>query len=160
MKWTNRRHELSGIANTAIGATPKRLPQGFDYERAELAVRHPSTQWAAEGVQAIDGQPLPALDGASILVPAGVRGPAFLVGANFRVLLRYNNSTNYDLAVSLLASQLAGNGGVSGEWPRELGALTRDRLLIPLQQPLQGALVAQMERIKYDAGSCHASDSA
>jgi peptidoglycan hydrolase-like protein with peptidoglycan-binding domain len=50
-----------------------------------------------------------------------------MVGSNFRAILRYNNSTNYALAVSLLASQLAGNGGVSAEWPRDLSALTREQ---------------------------------
>ncbi len=115
-----------------------RLPQGFDYERAELAVRHPSTQWAAEGVQSIDGQPLPALDGASILVPAGVRGPAFLVGPNFRVLLRYNNSTNYALGVGLLARQFTGGPGVTAPWPRDLQPLTRTQT-----RDLQNALNAR-----------------
>ncbi|MDA8453208.1 lytic murein transglycosylase [Acidovorax sp. GBBC 3334] len=102
-----------------------RLPSGFDYERAELAVRHPSTQWAADGVQSIDGQPLPELDAASILVPAGSRGPAFLVGPNFRAILRYNNSTNYALGVGLLARQIGGGPGVSAPWPRDLQPLTR-----------------------------------
>ncbi len=115
-----------------------RLPPGFDYERAELAVRHPSTQWAAEGVQAIDGQPLPALDGASILVPAGARGPAFMVGPNFRVILRYNNSTNYALGVGLLARQIAGGPGVTAPWPRDLQPLTRTQT-----RDLQNALNAR-----------------
>ncbi|MGU3629580.1 lytic murein transglycosylase [Comamonas sp. C24C] len=104
-----------------------RLPANFDYARAELATRQNSPAWAAEGVQAVNGQALPAMAGASIIAPAGARGPAFMVGSNFRAILRYNNSTNYALAVSLLASQLAGNGGVSAEWPRELGALTREQ---------------------------------
>ena len=36
-----------------------RLPAGFDYGRADTAVRQSSAQWAAEGVQTMDGQPLP-----------------------------------------------------------------------------------------------------
>ena len=75
----------------------------------------------------MNAQALPAVAGASIIAPAGARGPAFMVGSNFRAILRYNNSTNYALAVSLLASQLAGNGGVSAEWPRDLSALTREQ---------------------------------
>ena len=65
--------------------------------------------------------------GASIIAPAGARGPAFMVGSNFRAILRYNNSTNYALGISLLSSQLAGNGGVVAEWPRDLSALTREQ---------------------------------
>ncbi|WP_036773715.1 lytic murein transglycosylase [Polaromonas glacialis] len=106
-----------------------RLPPGFDYARADLEVRQPANQWAGEGVQSMDGAPLPALEGASILLPAGARGPAFLVGANFRTLLRYNNATSYALAVGLLAQQLAGGPAVQTPWPRGLAPLSRSELL-------------------------------
>lgn len=104
-----------------------RLPSHFDYARTELSTRQNSSTWAAEGVQSMSGQALPAMAGASIIAPAGVRGPAFMVGSNFRAILRYNNSTNYALGVSLLSSQLAGNGGVTADWPRELSAMTREQ---------------------------------
>jgi lytic murein transglycosylase len=104
------------------------LPAGFDYARADPAVRQPAAQWSAEGLRAVDGQLLPAFADASVLLPAGARGPAFLVGPNFRAILRYNNSTNYALAVSLLAQRLAGGAGVQAAWPRDLQALTRSQL--------------------------------
>lgn len=103
------------------------LPPGFDYAGADA--RRPSAAWANEGVQSMDMTPLPALADSSILLPAGARGPAFLVGPNFRTILRYNNSTSYALAVSLLAQGLAGGPGVQAAWPRELQALTRSQLL-------------------------------
>ena len=106
-----------------------RLPPGFDYARADADVRQPTTQWADEGVQAMDGAPLPALADSSILLPAGARGPAFLVGPNFRAILRYNNSTSYALAVGLLAQRLAGGPGVQAPWPRDLQPLSRSQLL-------------------------------
>ena len=105
-----------------------RLPPGFDAGRADVRVRQPAHQWAAEGVQALDGAALPGLTDATILQPAGARGPAFLVGANFRAILRYNNSTSYALAVGLLAQGLAGGPGVQAPWPRDLRALTRSQL--------------------------------
>ena len=104
-----------------------RLPAGFDYARTELAIRQNSSAWASEGVQSISAQPLPVMAGASIIAPAGARGPAFMVGSNFRAILRYNNSTNYALGVGLLSSQLAGNSGVIADWPRDLNALTREQ---------------------------------
>jgi hypothetical protein len=66
---------------------------------------------------------------AELLLPAGARGPAFLVGPNFRAILRYNNSTSYALAVGLLAQGVAGGAGVQAPWPRELSALSRSQLL-------------------------------
>ncbi|WP_343592575.1 lytic murein transglycosylase [Paracidovorax wautersii] len=106
-----------------------RLPAGFDHSRAELNVRQASTQWAADGVQAMDGQPLPAFDAASVIEPAGARGPAFLVGPNFRAILRYNNSINYALGVGLLARQIEGAPGLTATWPRDLQPLSRSEVL-------------------------------
>jgi hypothetical protein len=75
------------------------------------------------------GAPLPEFADGAILLPAGARGPAFLVGPNFRVILRYNNSVSYALAVGLLAQRLTGGPGVLAPWPRDLPALTRSQLL-------------------------------
>ena len=111
----------------AWGAEVK-LPDGFDAGRADDSLRQTSAQWAGEGVQSLDGSPLPELPDGAIFLPAGARGPAFLVGANFRTLLRYNNSTSYALAVSLLAQRIAGGPGVQGAWPRDLQPLAREQL--------------------------------
>ena len=108
--------------------TEVRLPPGFDVGRADAELRQPSAQWAAEGVRAVDGAPLPELADGAILLPAGARGPAFLVGSNFRAILRYNNSTSYALAVGLLAQRLADGPGVQAPWPRDLTALTRSQM--------------------------------
>lgn len=64
---------------------------------------------------------------AAVLEPAGARGPAFLVGQNFRTILRYNNSTSYALAVALLAQRLDGGPGVVADWPRDLQPLSREQ---------------------------------
>jgi membrane-bound lytic murein transglycosylase B len=105
------------------------LPPGFDPGRADAALRQPTAQWTAEGVRGIAGAPLPEFADGAILLPAGARGPAFLVGPNFRAILRYNNSTSYALAVSLLAQRLAGGPAVQASWPRDLPALTRSQML-------------------------------
>jgi hypothetical protein len=72
---------------------------------------------------------MPEFADGAILLPAGARGPAFLVGPNFRAILRYNNAINYALAVSLLAQRLNDGPGVQAPWPRDLPALTRSQLL-------------------------------
>ena len=62
-----------------------------------------------------------------MLQPAGARGPAFLVGRNFRAVLRYNNATSYALGVSLLAQRIDGSllalGG-QDLWLEPSGAFT------------------------------------
>ena len=105
------------------------LPTGFDYGRADTSVRQSSTQWAAEGMRTMGRQPLPDIDDANVLLPAGARGPAFLVGPNFRAILRYNNATSYALAVGLLSQRLAGGPAVQAAWPRDLQSLSRSQLL-------------------------------
>lgn len=109
--------------------TEVRLPPGFDYARADDDVRQTSTAWAQEGVQSMNGTQLPALTDSSIWLASTAEGPAFLIGPNFRTILRYNNSTSYALAVSLLAQRLAGGPPVQAPWPRDLQALTRSQLL-------------------------------
>ena len=111
------------------------LPPGFDLGRADGSLRQPAAQWAAEGVRAMGDAPLPDIAEGAILLPAGARGPAFLVGANFRTLLRYNNSVNYALAVGLLSQRLEGGPGVQAAWPRELPPLSRTQVL-QMQQAL------------------------
>jgi lytic murein transglycosylase len=106
-----------------------RLPPGFDYARADENVRQTSAAWALEGVQSMDGTPLPPLAESSIWLASNARGPAFLIGPNFRTILRYNNSTSYALAVNLLAQRLAGGAAVQALWPRDVLALTRSQIL-------------------------------
>lgn len=84
-------------------------------------------EWRARGVTYTNDEPVPEVDrSASIIVPAGHTGPAFLIFQNFRAILRYNNSTAYALAIGLIADQVAGGTGVKKAWPRDLEPLSRD----------------------------------
>ena len=106
-----------------------KLPPGFDYSVTELSTKRPVAQWAALGVKAASGRSLPALGDASVIAPAGARGPAFLVGPNFSVIMKYNNSTSYALAVAILSDRLAGGGPIIGSWPRNEQPLSRSEVL-------------------------------
>ncbi|GAB2592628.1 lytic murein transglycosylase [Nitrincola alkalisediminis] len=108
-----------------------RLPSGFDYSQTE---QRSSAEWAAQGVQALNGS-LPSFSSASVIVPAGAQGPAFLVGPNFRAILRYNNATSYALAVATLSDAIAGRAGIQQSWPRDQLPLTRAQVR-ELQQAL------------------------
>jgi membrane-bound lytic murein transglycosylase B len=117
------------------------LPPGFDPARADMAIQQSSADWAAEGLRPADPS-LPALTplrAASVLQPAGHRGPAFLVGHNWRVILRYNASDSYALAIGLLSERLGGrNPMLQVAWPRELQPLSRNQV-----RALQTALAEQ-----------------
>jgi len=111
-----------------------RLPDDFDYSQTD---RKSSAEWAAQGVRAVRGE-LPSFDSAAVIVPAGASGPAFIVGPNFRAILRYNNATSYALAVATLADAIAGREGIAQSWPRDEAPLTRDDVRT-LQQRLNDA---------------------
>lgn len=104
------------------------LPADFDLAQADPSIRQSSAQWTLEGVRSVDGGALPDFTDATLLLPAGVRGPAFLVGANYRAILRYNNSTSYALSVCLLAQRIGGGPGVQSPWPRDLRNLSRSEI--------------------------------
>lgn len=94
-----------------------RLPGNFPYEMAETK-QQPVGAWGQLGVTLADGRPLPSWPGdVGILVPAGHKGPAFLVSANFRAILDYNNAASYALAVGLFAERLRGGGRITKAWP-------------------------------------------
>ncbi|MFV3306430.1 lytic murein transglycosylase [Pseudomonas sp. NY15181] len=112
------------------------LPQGFDYAQADMDIRKPVGEWQRLGVQPANSNPPgDPQASASLLLPAGYRGPAFLVTDNFRAILKYNNSTSYALAVGLLADSLKGGGQLVGHWPVEDTPLARAER-IELQQLL------------------------
>lgn len=103
-----------------------KLPANFDFSGADLDRTRPISEWAAMGVQTAGGAALPAgEDAVSVYLPAGARGPAFMLFNNFRVIMKYNNAASYALAVSLLADRMAGAPMTIAKWPREERALSR-----------------------------------
>jgi lytic murein transglycosylase len=87
-----------------------RVPANLAWEEAGLDIDHPRSQWARWGVTRISGAPLPA-DAlpASLVLPLGRQGPAFLAYANFRtVYLEWNKSFVYALTAAYLATRIDG----------------------------------------------------
>ncbi|MCU0840989.1 MAG: lytic murein transglycosylase [Thiobacillaceae bacterium] len=84
------------------------LPEGFDLSQASLDLWKPAHHWARLGVLQADGNPLPHSDlDAAILLPQGHQGPAFLVYPNFRVIMQWNRSVHYAIAVGHLSDRIA-----------------------------------------------------
>ena len=115
-----------------------KLPESFPYEMADGSTLKPVSDWRQLGVRNISGEPLTVSpDLAAIFLPAGYRGPAFLVLNNFNVLLKYNSSTSYALGVGLLSDRLKGAAGVQANWPVDESVLDQSSSVA-----LQDALTA------------------
>ena len=121
------------------------LPPEFDYALAGLDTKRTIRDWAAAGVMRADGHPMPAADvDASILVPAGHEGPAFMVYRNFQVIMGWNRSEFYALSVGYLADRIAGAGTLRTPPPEDQQAMSIESVA-----ELQRRLLAA----GYDAGS-------
>lgn len=113
-------------------------PKNFDYAQADMSVRKSVGAWAALGIKPVAGKSFAAGDkdrAAALLLPAGHKGPAFLVMNNFKAILSYNASTSYALAVSILSDRFQGRGQIVGSWPLEERPLTKAER-IELQEKL------------------------
>jgi membrane-bound lytic murein transglycosylase B len=112
-----------------------RLPDNFAYENTGLAQVMSLEQWHALGVRQTNGAALPKADmQASLLVPSGHQGPAFLVYENFHVIMRWNRAEAYAMAVGHLADRINGAGSLSRD-PVQSPRLNRDQV-VQLQQAL------------------------
>lgn len=121
------------------------LPPDFDYSLADGRERRVQS-WQAQGVTIVDtARGAGISDGkyGELWIPAGYRGPKFLLFKNFNVFKTYNRADSYALAVGLLSDAVAGRPGLSTPWPSDL-------------QPLTVAQVKQMQAalnlLGYDAG--------
>jgi len=105
------------------------LPKNFPYEKAGLATRLSLQQWQALGVRQSSGADLPKDDmQASLLVPTGHEGPAFLVYDNFHVIMRWNRAEAYALAVGHLADRINGAGTLKRQ-PVQAPRLSREQIV-------------------------------
>ena len=106
------------------------LPNGFPLDQADSSVEKPVRAWAAMGIRKAGGAALPAVDdAASILLPAGFRGPAFIIYPNFKAVMNWNRSTLYALSVGILARQIAGGPGVMQAAPSDDEPLSRSTVI-------------------------------
>jgi len=119
------------------------VPDKLPWEQADLTIKLPRSQWAAWGVMKSDGRPLEndAL-AASLLLPMGRFGPAFLAYANFDVYLQWNQSLNYATTAAYLATRIEG-----------APVMHRGRAGIPTLSPEEAKeLQRQLARRGFDVG--------
>ena len=133
--WTSAPDALASTANylRSLGWRPGEgwggevvLPAGFDHRLADETTMRNVAEWRALGVTPA-GRAIGAdTDTARLVLPAGARGPAFLLRPNFQALLGYNAAFSYALAVAHLADRLRGEPGFVQAWPRADRPLSAD----------------------------------
>ncbi|MDX1443273.1 MAG: lytic murein transglycosylase [Gammaproteobacteria bacterium] len=92
------------------------VPNGFDWTQSGLGRKQSVTEWRRMGLEDAFGRRLPIADmPAELIAPMGHRGPAFLVYDNFHVIMGWNRSIAYAIAVGHLADRIAGMGGLAAD---------------------------------------------
>lgn len=128
-----------GWDDTETWGREVQLPAGFDLDLADLTVRKHISEWQNLGVRRANGTDLPVADiEGSIVLPAGVNGPAFLVYGNFEAIMTWNRSVYYALAVGHLSDRIIGRGALIATPSENEKPLHRDDI-IDLQERLTAA---------------------
>ncbi|GAA6208897.1 lytic murein transglycosylase [Cognatishimia sp. WU-CL00825] len=100
------------------------LPRGFNYSLANRKIKKQPSAWAALGVRGLGGKSVKNYGPASLLLPAGHQGAAFLIFRNFDAIERYNTADAYVIGVGHLSDRIKGGAPIKARWPREDRALT------------------------------------
>ncbi len=122
-----------------------RLPADFPWAQASLDQKRKLAEWQDLGVRRADGRDLPRVDiQASLILPGGHKGPAFLVYRNFGVIMNWNRSVTYAISVGHLADRLADGDPLKTPRPASERPLSRNEV-----EELQERLLAK----GYDPGT-------
>lgn len=86
-----------------------RVPETMPWEEADLSIQHPRSKWVSWGVRAAHGAALASDDlPASLILPMGRLGPAFLAYPNFQAYIKWNSAIVYTTTAAYFATRLAG----------------------------------------------------
>ena len=138
---------LSGWQHNQPWGLEVQLPtRGFDYAIADGAQTKTLNQWLALGVSLRDKVDMRSLgqQSATLFLPSGHKGPAYLLLDNFRSILKYNNSTSYALAIGLLSNALKGQYRAPASWPKHERMLSRNERI---------ELQTLLSRLGFDSGN-------
>ena len=102
------------------------IPANFNFDLADPSNKRLPSHWAQFGVLGLNGLPVQDYGGASLLMPAGLKGAKFLIFDNFKVIKRYNPSNAYAIGVGHLSDRLKGRPSIQASWPRNDRPLISD----------------------------------
>jgi membrane-bound lytic murein transglycosylase B len=100
-----------------------KIPRGFDFRH----LRQGFAGWQQLGLRRVDGKAMPRTGEATLFLPGGASGPAFLVTANYDVIKAYNSSDAYAMGVAHLGDRLMGGLPIQGAWPKDEPMLDKDQ---------------------------------
>ncbi len=119
----------SGWRELEDWGTEVNIPRDFDWKLNSSAYELRFVQWRSIGVTNASGQSFSQPQRlASLFIPAGRFGPAFLVTHNFNIIKKYNKSLSYALSVAQLSRLLAGGESIRIAWPRDDKALSTEQI--------------------------------
>jgi hypothetical protein len=107
------------------------------WQEADINIKHPVSQWVKWGVKPAYGQLPAASMEASLILPMGRKGPAFLAYPNFQAFLGWNSAYVYSTTVAYFATRLNGAPVFDHEGAKHVRPLTTEQV-VELQKLLNG----------------------
>jgi lytic murein transglycosylase len=114
------------------------VPANLPWQEADLTITHPRSQWVAWGVKPAYGTLPPDKLEASMILPMGRHGPAFLAYPNFKAFLGWNSAYVYSTTVAYFATRLNGAPALDRRGAAKVVPLSSEQLM-----SLQRALIKQ-----------------
>jgi len=120
-----------------------KIPKTFNLDLTGMSTKKDLSDWVKMGVLNGDGKALPKADiKASLILPSGYKGPAFLVYENFRTILDWNRSNFYAIAVGHLADRMVWKGPLLAPQTKET----------PLSRAHTLKIQSRLNAMGYDVG--------
>ncbi len=105
------------------------VPENLPWQEADLAIQHPVSQWTAWGVKAAHGALASDNVPASLILPMGRHGPAFLAYPNFKAFLGWNSAYVYSTTVAYYATRIAGAPTVNHAGAKDIPVLSAQQVM-------------------------------
>ncbi len=121
--WTDMPDIFASIANflhkngwngQQTWGIPVKIPKNFPIRKSGYRLKYSISYWRTLGVTQLNGKPLTNIKGkTAILLPDGIKGNAYLVYPNFKVLMRWNDIIFEGLCIGLLSDDLIKHGALT-----------------------------------------------
>jgi lytic murein transglycosylase len=105
------------------------VPRDMPWQEADNAIQHPVSQWTKWGVKAAHGSLASPDLQASLILPMGRRGPAFLAYPNFKAFLGWNSAYVYSTTVAYYATRIAGAPVVNHAGAKDIVVLSAQQVI-------------------------------